>query len=436
MFILAILGAQDLFSCSSHASQRRLAMSRRSRSDAMDLDDADAVKLFSEYVKLQDCKKELLFKYSKTRHGQAPAWGDLWRSRHMLTDLISMTKGRLLRMVRFERQLERFLHDALGQVLTADEVSRMASRPRLMLSHLWSTKRRGAKVPAQYAPLQALVNGMNCKISRSRSPASRALEEQDMDFRSSGDDDVACVSTPAARALRIDVSSGDEDVDKTGLMIDALYQSFFKESECPSGSQLVPRSTPTRSTASTPSISTKTPAISMDELASMAALGGRSPTARDYKAADPKAVVISKRPAGVMKRPAGKRQTRKEAKIDDAYDDDDDALDDDDTHIETRLVSSRADQELELGSPTVADRALEYDPMVNRATNRKRIHSRAWHAERSASIGMGFSESAAKERAARAASRVMALFQTRYAMCCRLGAACADSPVFLHCCRL
>ena len=56
------------------------------------------------------------------------------------------------------------VHPQVGKFLAGkfddDTVSLIATRPRLMVSHLWSVKRNGMRIPAKWNKLQALVDRM------------------------------------------------------------------------------------------------------------------------------------------------------------------------------------------------------------------------------------------------------------------------------------
>ena len=84
-----------------------IAMSLRSTS--IDLKEADVFRVLDDHVRVATCNKKDLFSYAKTRHGQAASWPCLWRHRHLLTDLLALTQGRLLRSHKFESQVAAWL---------------------------------------------------------------------------------------------------------------------------------------------------------------------------------------------------------------------------------------------------------------------------------------------------------------------------------------
>ena len=72
----------------------------------------------------------------------------------------------------------RFL-SGLGKEFTPDEVSAVARRPRLMISHLWNAKRNGHSFPKRYSQLQALRDAMSVPSNAFIDPSFHAGEEQD-----------------------------------------------------------------------------------------------------------------------------------------------------------------------------------------------------------------------------------------------------------------
>ena len=66
----------------------------------------------------------------------------------------------------------------------ADSIALVASRPRLMLSHLWAVKRDSTSVPTRFSALGALVNSMMAK------PKPRVDDNDD----ESADDECMAVS--------------------------------------------------------------------------------------------------------------------------------------------------------------------------------------------------------------------------------------------------
>ena len=124
------------------------------------MDPAVAKRILDDCIKAGDISIEKFMKYSKSRHGQGPCWEEIWVSRHALGDVLVHSKGRLLRMVAWENQV-RDLFLEHGIKLSDADVSLVARRCRLMLSHLRNAKIKGSSPPARFAPLQFLVNAMH-----------------------------------------------------------------------------------------------------------------------------------------------------------------------------------------------------------------------------------------------------------------------------------
>ena len=78
---------------------------KRARVGAIDLTDAEARQVLETHVRAVDCSKERLFVYSGGRK-DAPKWKCLHKHRHLLADAVCATRGRLLRMVVWERQVQ------------------------------------------------------------------------------------------------------------------------------------------------------------------------------------------------------------------------------------------------------------------------------------------------------------------------------------------
>ena len=68
---------------------------KRDRAVAVDLEDHEVDKLLSEHVRLKDCSVAKLFAYDALDRKHAPAWKDLHQHRHMMTDVVLLTRGRL-----------------------------------------------------------------------------------------------------------------------------------------------------------------------------------------------------------------------------------------------------------------------------------------------------------------------------------------------------
>ena len=130
----------------------------RPRSCGVDLDDKDAKKILEEHVTALQAKNAVsdLWKYEKTTVKEAADWPAIFRCRHFLSDLLSCTRGNVLRQTKWERQVMAFFHK-LGVAISRDEATLICRRPRLMLSHLWNSKRDQKSVPQRYQQLKASI---------------------------------------------------------------------------------------------------------------------------------------------------------------------------------------------------------------------------------------------------------------------------------------
>ena len=111
----------------------------RPRCACVDLDDKACAAWLAEAVKASECTRELFFKYSKTKNTEGAGWQEIWKVRHHLADLLTLTRGNLLRMKRFDSQVSTFCK-SIGKDFSEDMISLIARRPWLMISHLWNCK--------------------------------------------------------------------------------------------------------------------------------------------------------------------------------------------------------------------------------------------------------------------------------------------------------
>ena len=130
----------------------------RPRSCGVDLDDKDANRILEEHVTALQAKNAVrcLWKYEKTTVKEAASWPAIFRSRHFLADLLRCTRGNVLRQTKWERQVMAFFHK-LGVAISRDEATLICRRPRLMLSHLWNSKRDQKPVPQKFQQLKAFI---------------------------------------------------------------------------------------------------------------------------------------------------------------------------------------------------------------------------------------------------------------------------------------
>ena len=70
----------------------------------MDLTDQKVKVLLKEHVDASDCDVEKLFAHPTDSHKQAARWPEIFKHRHVLSDLIVLTRGNLLRMTTSEDQ--------------------------------------------------------------------------------------------------------------------------------------------------------------------------------------------------------------------------------------------------------------------------------------------------------------------------------------------
>ena len=114
----------------------------RPRSCGVDRDDKDTNRILEEHVTALQAKNVVshFLKHENTIVKEAASWPAIFRPRHFLADLLSFTRGNVLRQTKLERQVMAFFHK-LGVAISRDEATLICRRPRLMMSHLWNTKR-------------------------------------------------------------------------------------------------------------------------------------------------------------------------------------------------------------------------------------------------------------------------------------------------------
>ena len=127
-----------------------------------------------------------------------------------------MTRGKLLRVRRWEAQVKQSMPH-----FSDDDVSAVALKPRMMLSHLRATKASRARgVPARFQALQALVDAMDIEPG-SRSVLSDAQANENSDEQS---DDVQEVLVPHALAPCVDVSSEEGEAADVDALLHELEE--------------------------------------------------------------------------------------------------------------------------------------------------------------------------------------------------------------------
>ena len=335
---------------------------RRSRPHGIDLDDEAAKTLLHDHVKVLDVAKGKLFANGKSKHGHAPGWNDLFVHRHFLTDLVVLTKGQLLRMSKWEKQVGHVMSStSTGKDWSRDDVSLVASRPRLMLSHLWRAKRDSLKMPRRFGQLQALVDAMNVRPRQ----MNEVSDDNDDDEDDDEDDNSVIVQETAASPAILVESGSEEEIDD----IDALYATFFTPQR---SSKVVHDYTPTPKSRSV---------LDVNEIAHMAAAGGTVPSETEYKE-------TFKRPAASCKRPAAscKRQAPRGV-----------------------IGDSGLCQ-----AAIVDDTIMKYDDSVDVNVNKNRIYSIAYHTERDRCSRLGMSGTEARDRGCLFAAQAMEIFRQRY----------------------
>ena len=183
--------------------------------------------------------RDTIFAYAKDSHQQGPSWPCLWKHRSLLGDLVHATGGHLLRLKKFESQMAKFT-TSIGRSFSADDISVICRRPRLMLSHLWSCKRCDGMVPSRYSQLQALKNSMDVDrremaLLSMGSPrtGSSSDEEEEKDEDELHTIVVASQNTIASSqevAFEREGRSDDE------MMLDAILARHASAADSPSGS--------------------------------------------------------------------------------------------------------------------------------------------------------------------------------------------------------
>lgn len=283
---------------------------KRVRSCAVALSDAQAKTLLEAHVRAADVCFERMFKYDKAGRKEAPGWKCLHKHRHFLTDLVLATRGRLLRQHAWERQVGEFVR-AFDSRISWDEISAIADRPRIMLSHLWSMKRDRVEPRKNDMAIISLKDAMDVlpKPVASLDVGPSALEMvEEIRSSSDGESDVE-VLAPLADVMVLE-DSEEEDVD-------ALYSTFFTTPSRPrkKASDITPE------LAGAPTVGLGHDAIA--DLVAAAKPHAAAPTAKDYKdtfKGDPKGKTGKKgkrkgKPVGKGKGKKGKGKSAKVKKV-------------------------------------------------------------------------------------------------------------------------
>ena len=123
---------------------------KRPRCVGVDLSDDVADKWFQQSLCLGDVEKDSFWEYKKMGYNDHADWEGLEKNNNNLMDLVIHTQGKLLKLKKFETQLKSFCDKRWPGRYNIDDISKMAARPRRMLSHLWQIKRGGKSIPKKY----------------------------------------------------------------------------------------------------------------------------------------------------------------------------------------------------------------------------------------------------------------------------------------------
>ena len=99
----------------------------RTRAVSVSLEDKVAETIFKDHIRLKDLEYDSLWEYHKG-HSHGPSWGKLHANRAFLMDLVVATRGRLLKMMPWEKQLGAFLHKFAERKFDDDQVAAIARR--------------------------------------------------------------------------------------------------------------------------------------------------------------------------------------------------------------------------------------------------------------------------------------------------------------------
>ena len=81
---------------------------RSPKPKGIDVDDDVAATLLSDHVRAAELDPAKLWEY-ELKEGKGADWRKLYQHRHILMDAIAATKGRTIKMKRWERQVAKFL---------------------------------------------------------------------------------------------------------------------------------------------------------------------------------------------------------------------------------------------------------------------------------------------------------------------------------------
>ena len=358
------------------------------RKAAVNLTWEQANELFDTCVTATNLSPKKLFCYNKSKPEdwkKAIVWSEIRNQRAVLSSLLDLTQGRLIKHRSFMCQLSTWLNNR-QLVWSMSDVEKAVYSLRTMLAHLRDFARlyrKGKKsLPRGFEQMQTLVDKMALEESSLEEEEEACQGEAD-DFDSENDDDEVCV-VPAAKKkprMLIAISSNESDIN-----LDSLGEALFKPA------------------AGNPEVGVSEMDSLIDE-----ALDVEPPTAEEMKARRGEARLVAKRPAAATDAgdfsnldpmPAATARKRLYSKL----------------YHHERKMSLRQAMKRPAAAADVCDFS-NFDPLkLPVATARKRLYNKFYHERKELCLRNGIDADEAKAQGRSAAQAVIHEWEKHFAL--------------------
>ena len=126
----------------------------------IDLPDNVILDVLSNALPIGSCKPTELFKIDRaTKAGVTASWTTIAKHKHILTEVLDVSHGRVLNQNNWHTQLRVFLQKS-GMSWSLVDTERAEYHFRIMMQKLLNTKRSGRLPPKQFGQLAVLVEKM------------------------------------------------------------------------------------------------------------------------------------------------------------------------------------------------------------------------------------------------------------------------------------
>ena len=106
---------------------------KRPKAEAVDLEDVDVDNLLCSHVKAthvtSNTAADDLWKYAKSTRSHKIHWGGIYKHRAILMDMVCLSRGRLVKMRKFEDQVFLFFASVSPGVFSRDAISLICRHP-------------------------------------------------------------------------------------------------------------------------------------------------------------------------------------------------------------------------------------------------------------------------------------------------------------------